>query len=60
VVVVVSWVPGGSFLGQELSRCGGFTCALRYVSTPVRPPLSQWDVGTENYGTGAVLGADGN
>ena len=40
----------------NLSRSGGFTCALRGVSTLGRFVLFPWDLGTENCGTGSAPG----
>jgi hypothetical protein len=48
------WV--GPSWTRNLSRSGGLTCALRCVSTPGRPALSQQDLGMDSCSTGSAPG----
>jgi hypothetical protein len=50
----------GSCVLMALGRSGGLTCNYRCVGTLRRPALSRWYLDIECYGTGSVLGADGN
>jgi hypothetical protein len=57
----VSWrFQAAPSWARYLSRSSGLTCALRCISTPEKPALSQWDLGMESLAQGQLQGADGN
>jgi hypothetical protein len=56
LVPVTWWLWVDPSWARNLSRSGVLICALRCISTPGRPALSQWDLCTESCESGSAPG----